>query len=131
MRTAAICPTCPTYENALCVLYNGEYLTNIDVNPLDSMEVALGKVNANLVPKSGPANPSAAAVYLGQLYVKTSGASNLYYAQTTGTGALDWRIVLSVGYTGAPEYADNVAAVAGGLLVGQVYRTGDVLKIVH
>ena len=131
MRTAAICPTCPAYENALCVLYNGEYLTNIDVNPLDSIEVALGKVNDNLVPKSGTANPSAAAIYLGQFYVKTSGAKNLYYAQTTGTGALDWRIVLSVGYTGAPEYADNVAAVAGGLLVGQVYRTGDVLKIVH
>lgn len=131
MRTAAICPTCPTYENALCVLYNGEYLTNIDVNPLDSMEVALGKVNANLVPKSGALNPSAAAIYLGQLYVKTSGATNLYYAQTTGIGALDWRILLSVGYTGAPEFADNIAAAAGGLLVGQVYRTGDVLKIVH
>lgn len=131
MRTAAICPTCATYENALCILYNGEYLTNIDVNPLDSLEVALGKINDNLVPTSGGSAPSAAAIYLGQLYVRTSGPKNLYYAQTTGTGALDWRIVLSVGYTGAPEYADNGAAIAGGLLVGQVYRTGDILKIVH
>ena len=131
MRTAAICPTCATFENALCVLYNGPYLTNIDVNPLDSLEVALGKINNNLVPKSGTAAPSAAATYLGQFYVRTAGAKNLYYAQTTGTGALDWRIVLSVPYTGAPNYADNAAAVAAGLLVGQVYRTGDVLKIVH
>jgi hypothetical protein len=131
MRTAAICPTCATFENALCVLYNGPYLTNIDVNPLDSLEVALGKINNNLVPKSGTAAPSAAAIYLGQFYVRTAGAKNLYYAQTTGTGALDWRIVLSVPYTGAPNYADNAAAVAAGLLVGQVYRTGDVLKIVH
>ena len=131
MRTAAICPTCSVYENALCVLYNGDYLTNIDVNPLDSLEVALGKINDNLVPKSGTTAPSAAAVYLGQLYVRTAGPKNLYYAQTTGTGALDWRIVLSVPYTGAPNYADNAAAVAAGLLVGQVYRTGDVLKIVH
>ena len=131
MRTAAICPTCATYENALCVLYNGPYLTNIDVNPLDSLEVALGKINNNLVPTSGTAAPSAAAIYLGQFYVRTAGAKNLYYAQTTGTGALDWRIVLSVPYTGAPNYADNAAAVAAGLLVGQVYRTGDVLKIVH
>ena len=131
MRTTAICPTCSVYENALCVLYNGEYLANIDVNPLDSLEVALGKINNNLVPTSGTAAPSAAAIYLGQFYVRTAGAKNLYYAQTTGTGALDWRIVLSVPYTGAPNYADNAAAVAAGLLVGQVYRTGDVLKIVH
>jgi len=131
MRTAAICPTCATYENAVCVLYNGEYLTNIDVNPLDSLEVALGKINNNLVPTTGTAAPSAAAIYLGQFYVRTSGAKNLYYAQTTGTGALDWRIVLSVPYAGAPEYADNAAAIAGGLFIGQVYRTGDTLKIVH
>lgn len=131
MRTAAICPTCATYENAKCILYNGEYLTNIDVNPLDSLEVALGKINDNLVPVTGANAPTAAAIYLGQLYTRTGGAKNLYYAQTTGTGATDWRIVLSVPYTGAPEYADNNAAIAGGLLVGQVYRTGDVLKIVH
>lgn len=131
MRTAAICPTCATFENALCILYNGEYLANADINPLDSLEVALGKINDNLVPTSGGPAPSAAAIYLGQFYVRTAGPKNLYYAQTTGTGALDWRIVLSVGYTGAPEYADNSAAIAAGLLVGQVYRTGDTLKIVH
>ena len=131
MRTAAICPTCATFENALCVLYNGPYLTNTDINPLDSLEVALGKINDNLVPVTGSGAPTAAAIYLGQLYVRTSGAKNLYYAQTTGTGALDWRIVLSIPYTGAPQYADNAAAIAGGLLQGQVYRTGDVLKIVH
>lgn len=131
MRTAAICPTCATFENALCILYNGVYLANADINPLDSLEVALGKINDNLVPTSGGPAPSAAAIYLGQFYVRTAGPKNLYYAQTTGTGALDWRIVLSVGYTGAPEYADNAAAIAAGLLVGQVYRTGDTLKIVH
>ena len=30
-----------------------------------------------------------------------------------------------------PQYADNATALAGGLAVGQIYRTGDVLKIVH
>jgi hypothetical protein len=131
MRTAAICPTCATYENAKCILYNGVYLANADINPLDSLEDALKSINDNLVPKSGTSAPSAAAIYLGQLYVRTSGATNLYFAQTTGTGALDWRILLSIPYTGAPEYADNAAAIVGGLAVGQVYRTGDVLKIVH
>ena len=29
------------------------------------------------------------------------------------------------------EYADNAAAVSAGLPIGQVYRTGDLLKIVH
>jgi hypothetical protein len=31
----------------------------------------------------------------------------------------------------ALEYADNAAAVTAGLPVGQIYRTGDLLKIVH
>ena len=30
-----------------------------------------------------------------------------------------------------PVYADNAAAVAAGLSVGKLYRTGDALKIVH
>lgn len=131
MRTAAICPTCSTYENALCILYNGDYLPNIDVAPLDSIEVALEKINNNLAPITGSGAPTSGAMYLGQLYLRTAGAKNLYYAQTTGMGVGDWRIILSVPNTGAAEYSDNAAALAGGLLVGQVYRTGDTLKIVH
>ena len=34
-------------------------------------------------------------------------------------------------YTDLPEYADNAAAIAAGLTSGQVYRTGDLLKVVH
>lgn len=131
MRTASICPTCAVYENALCILYNGEYLTNIDVNPLDSMEVALEKVNKNLVPVKGTTAPTAGAIYLGQLYVRTSGPKSLYYAQTIGGGAPDWNMILSIPSSGVPEYTDNVAAVAAGLSQGQLYRTGDILKIVH
>ena len=48
MRTAAICPTCATYENALCILYNGEYLSAIDVAPLDSIEIALENINTTI-----------------------------------------------------------------------------------
>ena len=32
---------------------------------------------------------------------------------------------------GLPEYADNAAAIVGGLTVGAFYRTGDLLKVVH
>lgn len=131
MRTAAICPTCATYENALCVLYNGEFLSNTDIQPLDSLEVALQKINANLVPVVGTSAPSASAVYIGQLYIDTTVFPKIYTAVTTGTGANDWNLVLTIPTTGAPEYTNNSAAISAGLSVGQVYRTGDILKIVH
>ena len=56
-----------------------------------------------------------------------NGAVSLYYdnskkLETTSAG---------VRITGVSEYADNTAALAGGLTTGDVYRTGDLLKIVH
>lgn len=131
MRTAKLCPTCSIYQNALCTLYNGSLLPNSQIAPLDSLQVALQKIDANLAPVFGTGAPTASSLYLGQFYVRTSGNKNLYFAQTEGNGALDWRMVLSTGYTGAPEYANNAAAVAAGLTIGQVYRTGEFLKIVY
>lgn len=129
MRTAAICPTCATYENALCIIYNGPYLTNIDVAPLEDLESVLAKINNNLVPLHGTTAPSSSATYLGQTYLDTV-KSILYFAKAVGTGASDWSIVLTTGLT-TPEYANNSAALFAGLVAGQVYRTGDILKIVH
>lgn len=34
-------------------------------------------------------------------------------------------------FNGVQEFADNAAAITGGLATGAIYRTGDVLKIVH
>lgn len=48
MRTAAICPTCATYENAVCIIYNGALLTNTGIAPLDNMQVALGKIDTSI-----------------------------------------------------------------------------------
>jgi hypothetical protein len=48
MRTAAICPTCATYENAVCVIYNGPTLSNINVPPLTDLQTALGSINASI-----------------------------------------------------------------------------------
>ena len=48
MRTAAICPTCATYENAVCVIYNGLALTNINVPPLTNLEVALVNIDSTV-----------------------------------------------------------------------------------
>ena len=129
MRTAAICPTCATYENALCIIYNGPYLTNIKVNPLEDLQSVLAKINTNLVPIVGTTAPSTSATYLGQLYLNTT-TSLLYFAKAIGTGASDWSLLLTTPLI-TPEYANNAAAVFAGAVVGQIYRTGDFLKIVH
>lgn len=70
--------------------------------------------------------------------------SNLHFF-TEGSGTDADMIISSDGnvwiWTTAPtsklhvngilEYADNAAAIAGGLTAGAIYRTGDLLKIVH
>ena len=58
---------------------------------------------------------------------KNNAAVELYHdnikkLETTSTG---------INIQGVAEYANNTAALAGGLVVGDVYRTGDDLKIVH
>jgi len=45
MRTSQICPTCTTYINSLCVVYNGTYLSNINVSPLDDLDTLLSNIN--------------------------------------------------------------------------------------
>lgn len=44
MRTANVCPTCSTFINALCVIYDGPLLATLDIQPTDSLEVALQKI---------------------------------------------------------------------------------------
>jgi hypothetical protein len=48
MRTAQICPTCSTHINALCVLYNGDYLSCINVSPLDNLERVLELIDGSV-----------------------------------------------------------------------------------
>jgi hypothetical protein len=53
MRTAAICPTCATYTNAVCVLYDGPYLSNLDIAPLTDLEEIIGIINSKVQLKLG------------------------------------------------------------------------------
>lgn len=50
-------------------------------------------------------------------------------------GRLDWLTKRVKGlfakFSNLPEYANNAAAKAGGLKDGDVYRTGDIVKVVH
>nr|QPI16457.1 MAG: hypothetical protein NIOZUU157_00355 [Virus NIOZ-UU157] len=129
MRTAEICPTCAVYQNAECIIYNGPYLPNAVVNPGDNLENILGSIDKNLVPKTGTGSPNSPATYVGQLYVD-SNTSMVYYASNAGT-ANDFDQLLTAPIAGVPEYANNAAALFSGLVAGQLYRTSDILKIVH
>ena len=63
-----------------------------------------------------------------KIFYGNNGAAELYHTggvkklETTTTG---------IKVSGVSEFADNTAAIAGGLTTGDVYRTGDLLKIVH
>jgi len=89
MRIADICPTCATYTNAVCVIYDGSYLTNINVSPLDNLQDILGSINDNLVPIVQTGVPSGTAVYIGQLYVN-SPSGTMYYANSIAGGGGSW-----------------------------------------
>jgi hypothetical protein len=54
----------------------------------------------------------------------------VYYASTAGTGN-DFNQVLTAPIGGVPEHSNNAAALFAGMVAGQLYRTGDLLKIVH
>lgn len=44
MRTASVCPTCSTYENALCVIYDGPTLTTLNIQSQDDLQTILSKI---------------------------------------------------------------------------------------
>lgn len=84
MRTAAICPTCATYTNAVCVIYDGpDVLTNINVNPLDSLDLALVNINTAI----GVINTSIANLNLDQ--VLTNGNTSQLDAKVGTLGLYD------------------------------------------
>ena len=131
MRTAEICPTCAVFQNAECIIYNGDYLGNAVVNPGDNLQTILGNINDNLAPSYTTSTPVSPAPYVGKIHVdQTVPGGKVYIANIAGTSS-DWELLLTVPVAGAPEYSNNAAALLAGLVVGDLYRTGDLLKIVH
>jgi hypothetical protein len=86
---------------------------------------------------SGPGSGALAAELGIQLTDVTAGAVNskITWRGVQASVLQDWLILTPGGLLtiagGAPNYADNTAAVAAGLAVGTFYRTGDTAKIVH
>lgn len=79
-----------------------------------------------------PGAGTGSATNMGDLLLQTSTAA----ASSTTVQSYTTRLTVkgNSGYVilnNVPEYADNAAALAGGLAVGTIYRTGDNLKIVH
>lgn len=71
MRIADICPTCATYINASCIIYNGEVLSNINVTPLTSLDEILSNINDAFEAKTGAGVPGPIPDFVGQLYIDT------------------------------------------------------------
>jgi len=83
MRTAEICANCATYINASCILYDGLYLSTLDVSPLDPLDVILGKINDAYASESGAGAPtSIVPLYVGQYYIDTTN-SNIWIGLST------------------------------------------------
>lgn len=134
MRTAEICPTCAVLQNAECIIYNGIYLANAVINPGDNLQAILGSINNNLVPSYSTAGPVDPPPYIGKIHIDQSAPGGKAYIatlQTVVAGVSNWEILLTVPTVGPPEWANNAAALFAGLTVGELYRTGDFLKIVH
>lgn len=132
MRTANICPTCATFENALCIIYQGDNLNNIQVPDDSSLANALILINSAF-PAFETANvPNINSPFYGKLTVNPE-ESIVFVA--SGTDEFDntiWKQILLVDIAnGVPEYDDNNAASLAGLPINALYRTGDFLKIVH
>lgn len=72
MRIAELCPVCATYINASCIIYNGDYLSSIDVAPLTSLDEILGDINETFVVPMESGTPSDVPAFVGQFYVDTS-----------------------------------------------------------
>ena len=115
MRTAALCPTCATYTNSICVIYNGEYLPNIEASPMDPLDTillnlddTLGGIDTSITninndittinneidgfyPLYGSGVPTMDSSYVGQIYIDIT-AGQLFYSISTGSSTT-WNTV--------------------------------------
>ena len=65
------------------------------------------------------------------LFIIGNGTGTTYRSDVVIVDSTGMTVSGTFKITGVLEYADNDAAIAGGLTIGDVYRTGDDLKIVH
>jgi hypothetical protein len=111
MRTAAICPTCATYENAVCVIYDGETLSNIGVPPLTDLQTALGSIDASL----GSAIALINSVAANPIFLTTTG--------TSGPATLSGNVLNIPNYQPYKVFIGYIDAVGSTLTITTIENT--------
>lgn len=96
MRVAELCPNCATYINASCIIYDGEYLSTLDVAPLTSLDEILQNINDTYTAQSGSGEPSTIPLFLGQLYLDID-VAHLYIGM--GTESVNWGLLAIISTT--------------------------------
>jgi len=120
MRTAAICPTCATYENAICVLYDGPYLPCTGISPLDSIAEALAKIDAAICALGGTTTTSTSSTTSTTSTTTTAGPTT---TTTTTTNSCAAPVITDITTNGAyPQAAVTVYYDLNGIV--------DVLSVV-
>lgn len=107
MRTASICPTCPVFINADCIVYNGAYLSAIGASPLQTLSTVLGEINSTFPALSGAGVPNVIAHYVGQFYLNT--LTNQLYIALSATVS-NWGLVGSLSTTTSTTSTTTTAA---------------------
>lgn len=96
MRVAEICPNCAAYINASCVLYDGVYLSTINVSQLNPLTTILANINSTFTARSGAGIPTTIPLFVGQLYINTS-VPELWIGM--GTTSKNWGKIGSISTT--------------------------------
>jgi len=73
MRIAEVCDLCATYIGTKCVLYDGDYLSILDISPLDPLDEIIVSINDTFPALSGAGIPTSIPQFLGQEYIQTTG----------------------------------------------------------
>jgi len=69
MRTADIFPFCATYIASSCVIYDGENLSNLQVENLDPLNSVLESIDEAFATITGVGVPTSIPAFFGQLYI--------------------------------------------------------------
>lgn len=96
MRVAEICPNCATYINASCIIYDGDYLSTLDVAPLTSLDEILSSINDTFTAASGSGEPSTIPSFIGQLYLDTD-VAQLWIGM--GVDSVNWGLLAIISTT--------------------------------
>jgi hypothetical protein len=119
MRTAAVCPECTSYVNAKCVIYNGDYLSTLDVAPSDNLEDILIKIN-DAIAEGCCVETTTTSTTIGEVNGYVISSATLLYNACSGTGDAETHFLYWLGEftTGTILYEDPALTIPWDNLTG-------------